>query len=116
MNKHRTHLPTRFLMATSEENLIVAIIKQAWCDAFMNITAGEYYGLHQHKEQKNARQMFEGGHKDEWRQSLKDLAQSIQIDDEDIVNAYYRYGTMLKAGKTDVSPDDAFDILIKTLI
>lgn len=116
MNKHRTHLPTRFLMPTAEENLVVAIIKQAWCDAFMNITAREYYGLHQHKEQNKARQMFEAGDKDEWRQSLKNLAEAIQLNDNDLVNAYKRYGRMLQAGKTDVRPEDAFDILIKTLI
>ena len=60
--------------------------------------------------------MFESSPKDEWRQSLRNLASAIQISDDDIISGYEKYGRMLKAGKTDVKPEDAFDILIKTLI
>lgn len=116
MNKHRTHLPNRFLMLTAEENLIVAIIKQAWCDAFMTITSGEYYGLHQKNEKKTAARMFEAQPSDEWRQSLGTLAEAIGLDDEDIVKGYCKYKDLLTAGRTDVEPEETFDILIKSLI
>ena len=116
MNKHRTHLPTRFLMRTAEEDLMVAIIKQAWCDAFMIITAQEYYALHQKKEQKNAKRMFEAPTTDEWRQSLGTLAEAVGMDDDDIVEGYLKYKRLRLAGKTEIEPEEAFDVLIKSLM
>lgn len=115
MKRHRTHLPTRFLMMTPEENLVVAIIRQAWCDAFMKETHG-YVGVHKKNEQRRAVQMFESDTYDEWRKSLGYLAGSIQIEDEDLIKGYSRYKKALEKGIAAVEPDEAFDILLKTLV
>lgn len=115
MNKHRTNLLNRFILQTPEENLVAAVLRQAWCDAFMSITAeGEYYGYHQRQEQKYAKRMFEGQLKDEWRQSLRILASALEIDDNSLVSGYLKYKKV--ANKTDVDPEKAFNILLKTLI
>lgn len=115
MKKHRTHLPTRFLMTTPEENLVAAIIKQTWCDAFMKETHG-YVGTHNKNEKKRALQMFESDTSDEWRKSLGYLAGAVQIEDEDLVQGYSRYKKALEKGIATVEPDEAFDILLKTLV
>lgn len=115
MSKPHTSLLNRFIFQTPEENLVAAILRQAWCDAFMIITAeGEYYGYHQRQEQRYAKRMFEGQPKDEWRQSLRVLASAIEIDDNSLVDGYFKYKKVVK--KSEVEPEKAFDILLKTLI
>lgn len=113
--KHRTHLPERFLLDSPEENLIAAIIKQAWCDAFMKIGSG-YIGIHNSKEREIARRMFEEEAGSEWRQSLTTLAELIDINDTDIVRGYYWYKKMAETKTAACSPEKAFDAMLKVII
>lgn len=113
--RHRTHLPERFLLPEPEDNLVAAIIKQAWCDAFIGGVKDIYAEYHRTDDKKNARRMFEAELPDIWRRSLKDLADAIQIDDRDIVIGYRRYKKKLEAGTVKIKAGDAFDLLFKTL-
>lgn len=113
--RHRTHLPERFLLNEPEENLVAAIIKQAWCDAFAGKVKDYYAEYHRSDDKKDARRMFEADLTDVWRRSLKDLADAIQIRDKDIVVAYARYKKLVTAGKVKMRAGDAFDLLLKTL-
>ena len=111
--KHKTHLPDRFPFKTAEENVIAGIIMQAWCDAFMQCSEQSYIGFHEKKEQKTARQMFEGH--GEWRRSLKNLCAAIQIQDTDLVKAYVEYKKMRLKGVTKISPAKAGIAFLKRL-
>ncbi len=113
--KHRTHLPKRFLLNTPEENLVAAIIRQAWCDAFMRERCG-YIGIHLKKEKDAAVKMFEENKTNEYRQSLTNLADLLGINDKDIVRGYFWYKQTREEGSATSSPDSAFDTLLKVLI
>ena len=113
--RHRTHLPERFLLAEPEDNLIAAVIRQAWCDAFAGRVKDFYAEKHRDDDKRNARRMFEADETDEWRLSLRDLAQAIQIDDKSLVIGYSRYKARVLAGKKKVRAGVAFDLLLKTL-
>ena len=113
--RHRTHLPERFLLKEPEDNLVAAIIKQAWCDAFAGEVKDIYAEYHREDDKKNARQMFEAELPDVWRRSLKNLADAIEIDDRDLVIGYARYRKKLEAGTVKMKASDAFDLLFKTL-
>lgn len=113
--RHRTHLPERFLLKEPEENLVAAIIKQAWCDAFAGKVKDYYAEYHRADDKKDARRMFEAELPDVWRRSLKDLADAIQISDKDLVLGYSRYKKLITEGTIKMRASDAFDLLLKTL-
>lgn len=113
--RHRTHLPERFLLSEPEDNLVAAIIKQAWCDAFAGRVKDFYAEYHRNDDKRDARQMFEAELPDVWRQSLRDLASAIQIDDRDLVIGYARYKKSRENGTVKIKASDAFDLLFKTL-
>lgn len=113
--RHRTHLPERFLLKEPEENLVAAIIKQAWCDAFAGKVKDYYAEYHRADDKKDARRMFEAELPDVWRRSLKDLADAIQISDKDLVLGYSRYKKLVTEGTIKMRASDAFDLLLKTL-
>ena len=113
--RHRTHLPERFLLKEPEENLVAAIIKQAWCDAFAGKVKDYYAEYHRADDKKDARRMFEAELPDVWRRSLKDMADAIQISDKDLVLGYSRYKKLITEGTIKMRASDAFDLLLKTL-
>ena len=113
--RHVTHLPERFLLATPEENLIAAIIKQAWCDAFCNKVKNYYGNYHRNTDRKCALRMFEADITDEYRQSLGYLADALYIDDERIIKGYKIYKKLIAEGKARHKPGEAFDALLKIL-
>lgn len=111
--RHRTHLPERFLLAEPEDNLIAAVIRQAWCDAFAGRVKDFYAEKHRDDDKRNARRMFEADETDEWRLSLRDLAQAIQIDDKSLVIGYSRYKAQVLSGKKKSKSRGRFQPAIK---
>lgn len=111
--RHRTHLPERFLLAEPEDNLIAAVIRQAWCDAFAGRVKDFYAEKHRDDDKRNARRMFEADETDEWRLSLRDLAQAIQIDDKSLVIGYSRYKARVLSGKKKSKSRGRFRPVIK---
>lgn len=114
--RHVTHLPERFLLPTPEENLVAAIIKQAWCDAFCKKVRDYYGNYHRNTDRKYAIRMFEADVADEYRQSLGCLADALMLDDERIIKGYRIYKKLLAEGKAKHKPSEAFDALLKILI
>ena len=114
--RHVTHLPERFLLTTPEENLIAAIIKQAWCDAFCKRVRNYYGNYHRNADRKYAIRMFEAEITDEYRQSLGYLADALLIDDERLIKGYKIYKRMVAEGRAKHKPSEAFDALLKRLI
>lgn len=114
--RHATHLPDRFLLTTPEENLIAAIIKQAWCDAFCKKIKDYYGNYHRNADRKYALRMFEAEITDEYRQSLGHLANAILIDDVKIIKGYKIYKKMVAEGRAKYKPSEAFDALLKILV
>jgi hypothetical protein len=114
--RHVTHLPERFLLTTPEENLIAAIIKQAWCDAFCKRVRNYYGNYHRNADRKYAIRMFEAKITDEYRQSLGYLADALLIDDERLIKGYKIYKRMVAEGRAKHKPSEAFDALLKILI
>lgn len=114
--RHVTHLPERFLLTTPEENLIAAIIKQAWCDAFCKRVRNYYGNYHRNADRKYAIRMFEAEITDEYRQSLGYLADALLIDDERLIKGYKIYKRMVAEGRAKHKPSEAFDALLKILI
>ncbi|MBQ8465741.1 MAG: hypothetical protein IJ545_07020 [Alphaproteobacteria bacterium] len=114
--RHITHLPDRFLLATPEENLVAAIIKQAWCDAFCKKVKDYYGNYHRNADRKYAVRMFEGEITDEYRKSLGYLADALGVDDATIVHGYGIYKKMVAEGRAKYKPSEAFDALLKILI
>ncbi len=114
--RHVTHLPERCLLTTPEENLIAAIIKQAWCDAFCKRVRNYYGNYHRNADRKYAIRMFEAEITDEYRQSLGYLADALLIDDERLIKGYKIYKRMVAEGRAKHKPSEAFDALLKILI
>lgn len=114
--RHVTHLPERFLLTTPEDNLIAAIIKQAWCDAFCKRVRNYYGNYHRNADRKYAIRMFEAEITDEYRQSLGYLADALLIDDERLIKGYKIYKRMVAEGRAKHKPSEAFDALLKILI
>lgn len=114
--KHATHLPDRFLLTSPEENLIAAIIKQAWCDVFTKKVKNYYGNYHRNSDRKYALRMFEEKNSDEYRQSLANLADALRVDDNAIIRGYMIYKKMFLEGTAKHKPGEAFDTLLKILI
>lgn len=116
--KHKTHLPSKFLFETPEENLVAGIIRQAWCDAFAGKVKDIYAQEHRNRNRKEAILFFEGNYNtNQWRQSLTYLTDTLRIDEFLLVEGYFKYKTMIQLlGHKKPKAAEAFDILLKTLI
>ncbi len=109
MGKQQNHLPDRTLFHLPEQNLVVAVIRQAWLDTF------------DEKEEvcvdRRSARLFFGGHpeKGSFRQSLANLCSVLGVDDEYIATVWYRYDKARSEGRTDVDPKKAFHIMMNAL-
>lgn len=106
MGKQQNHLPDRTLFSLLEQNLVVAVIRQAWLDAFDEREEACF-------ERSSARSFF-GGHLESGslRQSLANLCRVIGVDDEYIAIAWHRYDKARSEGQTTVNPKKAFSIIM----
>lgn len=110
MGKQQNHLPDRTLFALPEQNLVVAVIRQAWLDTFDDRESIRV-------ERSSARSFFGGRlEKDGFRQSLANLCDVIGVDDEYIASAWRRYEKARSEGRTNAEPKKAFSIMMNAAV
>jgi hypothetical protein len=113
MSKHHKKIkPSESYAADSpEENLLTAVIRQAWCDALCGKQSTDLA----EKDIQNAKNMFEKNITNNWRQALQILCTFIDVDDEQLVVGYKKYKDLKENKQISLKAEDFFNILLKKL-